>query len=130
MSTASTSHSAIYEGRVRHQRHRPKVSRFQYTMFMVYLDLDELDEAADDDIPYFLRQELAQTPHAPVGLTWTADGHFRTPDLRGLSLRDTYSVFQGSGLALLTTGTGQVISQDPAAGSIIQPGDQVEVVLQ
>jgi DUF1365 family protein len=44
MSTATTSHSAIYEGRVRHHRHRPKVSRFEYTMFMVYLDLDELDE--------------------------------------------------------------------------------------
>ena len=44
MSQSSTLHSAIYEGRVRHHRHRPKKLRFEYTMFMVYLDLDELDE--------------------------------------------------------------------------------------
>ena len=44
MSSPSSHHSAIYEGRVRHRRHRPQQSRFQYTMFMVYLDLSELDD--------------------------------------------------------------------------------------
>lgn len=36
-------HSAIYEGWVRHRRTQPCVNNFQYPLFMVYADLDELD---------------------------------------------------------------------------------------
>ena len=36
--------SAIYRGWVRHRRFGPRAHAFRYTMFMVYLDLDELDE--------------------------------------------------------------------------------------
>jgi DUF1365 family protein len=35
--------SGIYEGIVRHRRGAPKVNEFTYRMFMMYLDLDELD---------------------------------------------------------------------------------------
>lgn len=35
--------SALYEGIVTHQRSRPRLHRFEYALFMVYLDLDELD---------------------------------------------------------------------------------------
>ena len=35
-------HSCIYEGTVTHRRHEPVVHQFQYRLFMVYLDLDEL----------------------------------------------------------------------------------------
>jgi len=35
---------AIYEGWVRHIRHRPAKHAFQYRLFMAYLDLDELDQ--------------------------------------------------------------------------------------
>lgn len=38
-------HSAIYEGTVRHRRHRPCVNNFQYPLFMLYADLEELDRA-------------------------------------------------------------------------------------
>ena len=34
--------SCIYEGRVRHTRSRPALHRFNYRLFMMYLDLDEL----------------------------------------------------------------------------------------
>lgn len=34
--------SCIYEGRVRHTRHTPAVHSFDYRLFMMYLDLDEL----------------------------------------------------------------------------------------
>lgn len=34
--------SAIYEGRVRHRRFVPVAHAFQYSLFMMYLDLDEL----------------------------------------------------------------------------------------
>ncbi len=35
--------SALYEGRVRHRRFTPKDHRFEMGLFLLYLDLDELD---------------------------------------------------------------------------------------
>jgi len=37
-----TLQSAIYEGTVRHRRHGPVRNRFEYRLFMIYLDLEEL----------------------------------------------------------------------------------------
>lgn len=37
-------HSCIYEGTVSHRRREPVDHQFQYRLFMVYLDLDELPE--------------------------------------------------------------------------------------
>jgi DUF1365 family protein len=37
-------HSAIYRGYVRHRRFTPHAHRFSYQVFMMYLDLDELDK--------------------------------------------------------------------------------------
>ena len=37
-------HSAIYQGFLRHRRFTPHQHRFSYRVFMMYLDLDELDE--------------------------------------------------------------------------------------
>ncbi len=39
--------SALYEGRVRHRRFTPVEHAFEYRIFYVYLDLDELPEALD-----------------------------------------------------------------------------------
>ena len=36
-------HSAIYQGKVRHRRFRPVENVFEYRLFMMYLDLAELD---------------------------------------------------------------------------------------
>lgn len=36
-------HSAIYTGWLNHRRHAPRVHAFRYRLFMVYLDLAELD---------------------------------------------------------------------------------------
>lgn len=36
--------SCIYEGRVKHTRRTPVLHRFQYRVFMMYLDLDELSQ--------------------------------------------------------------------------------------
>ena len=36
--------SAIYQGYLRHRRFSPKAHRFTYPVFMVYLDLDELEQ--------------------------------------------------------------------------------------
>jgi len=37
-------HSAIYQGIVRHRRFTPRSHAFRYRVFMMYFDLDELDE--------------------------------------------------------------------------------------
>lgn len=39
-----TLHSALYEGRVRHRRMTPRAHAFEFPLFMVYLDLAELDK--------------------------------------------------------------------------------------
>ena len=39
--------SAIYSGFVRHARHEPRRHRFSYRIFMMYLDLAELDHVFD-----------------------------------------------------------------------------------
>ena len=36
-------HSCLYEGQVRHTRSEPVLHRFRYSIFQIYLDLDELD---------------------------------------------------------------------------------------
>ena len=37
--------SFIYEGTIRHRRMRPRKHEFQYRIFMLYLDLDSMEEA-------------------------------------------------------------------------------------
>lgn len=37
-------HSAIYQGNVRHRRFSPREHDFEYAVFMMYFDLDELDD--------------------------------------------------------------------------------------
>lgn len=44
MPVSDVIHSAIYDGTVRHRRYEPKVHDFSYNVFMVYLDLAELDQ--------------------------------------------------------------------------------------
>lgn len=39
--------SRLYVGRVRHHRHSPKEHRFSYSLFMLFLDLDELPSLFD-----------------------------------------------------------------------------------
>ena len=37
-------HSALYTGQLRHRRYAPREHRFSYRLFMMYVDLAELDE--------------------------------------------------------------------------------------
>jgi len=50
--------SAIYTGWLRHRRHAPKPHRFRYRLFMLYLDLDELDGLMDET-PLWSRRRFA-----------------------------------------------------------------------
>jgi DUF1365 family protein len=53
--------SAVYEGRVRHRRHLPRAHAFEYDLFQLYLDLDELPHLFDGRWLWSLeRRNLAQ----------------------------------------------------------------------
>lgn len=67
--------SAIYQGWVTHQRYAPKVHRFQYQVFMMYLDLDELPDLfkhtqwwsyLTPNIAWFKRSDYYGDPALPL----------------------------------------------------------------
>ena len=68
-------HSALYEGWVRHRRHRPVAHEFRFPLCMVYLDLDELPELFRDSwlwsaerpaLAWFRRADHLGPPDAPL----------------------------------------------------------------
>lgn len=69
--------SCIYEGRVRHRRYRPTEHFFDYRVFLMYLDLDELDTvfrgrwwSAKRPAPaWFRRADHAGDPRRPLAET-------------------------------------------------------------
>jgi DUF1365 family protein len=56
MTDLSSRHSAIYEGLIRHRRFSPVAHRFSYRVFMMYLDLDELDSVFSEKISWSSRR--------------------------------------------------------------------------
>ncbi|MDJ0837079.1 MAG: DUF1365 domain-containing protein [Acidobacteriota bacterium] len=54
-----TTHSAVYEGWVRHRRFLPHARQFQHKLFMMYLDLDELPELFRGNPLWSIRNPLA-----------------------------------------------------------------------
>ncbi|NIR13662.1 MAG: DUF1365 domain-containing protein, partial [Desulfobacterales bacterium] len=66
--------SGIYEGKVRHRRFSPVLNRFQYRLFMMYLDLEELSTLFRDrwlwsgdrvNFAYFRRRDHLGDPRLP-----------------------------------------------------------------
>lgn len=67
--------SAIYEGIVHHQRRHPVENRFHYRLFMMYLDLEELDvvfsrrrlwSTTRPAIAWFRRRDYLGDPELPL----------------------------------------------------------------
>jgi len=70
-----TRHSAVYEGSVRHRRFTPVANSFRYRLFMVYLDLAELNEvfrgrwlwsARDFNVAYLRRKDHLGDPAVSI----------------------------------------------------------------
>ncbi len=68
-------HSAIYKGYLRHRRYRPKAHRFCYRVFMMYLDLDELESVLQTSRWWsrkswrparFVREDFLGDPRLPL----------------------------------------------------------------
>ena len=64
-------HSAIYEGWVRHRRFAPVENRFRYRVFLMYLDLAELDTV--------FRRRLFWSTRRPAPAWYRRRDHFGDP---------------------------------------------------
>jgi DUF1365 family protein len=71
-------HSAVYTGTIRHRRFQPVDNRFQYRIFFMFLDLDELDHVFDGhpfwsverfNLAVFRRRDHTGDPHVPLDRT-------------------------------------------------------------
>lgn len=71
----SSRHSAIYTGSVRHRRFKPVTHEFDYDLFMLYIDLDELPElfrgvrfwsVERPNLACFLRRDYFGDPAIPL----------------------------------------------------------------
>ena len=70
--------SCIYEGTIRHRRYRPRPNHFQYRLFFLFLDLDELPTLFDIhplwsyekvNLAYFRRRDHFGDPAVPMKTT-------------------------------------------------------------
>ena len=52
------------------------------------------------------------------------------PSFKGMSLRRSLRVLQGSNVEIEVQGTGRVVSQDPPAGTKVVPGTRVTLILE
>ena len=68
-------HSSIYTGNVRHHRFTPTVNSFNYSLYLLYLDLDELESVFDRNWLWSTRR---------FNFAW-----FRTADHLGTLRKDT-----------------------------------------
>ncbi len=87
-------------------------------------DLELLDDSVEEPIDVAAVADLDG-----ISMEWAGEG-WRVPDLSGYALRDVLVGVQGAGLSLELDGSGHVVSQVPAAGTIIEPGQSVSVVLR
>lgn len=69
-------HSCLYEGWVRHRRHEPRPHAFNYRLFLLWLDLDELDQVfagrwlwstRGPNLAWFRRADHLGDPELPLG---------------------------------------------------------------
>ncbi len=92
-------HSCLYEGTIRHRRFRPVENAFRYRLFLVYLDLDELDQvfrlhplwsAERFNLATFRRRDHAGDPQTPLdmairSLVWNRTGEMPNGPIRLLT---------------------------------------------
>lgn len=86
-------------------------------------------ELLDSDEEALVIEDVAVADLGDVSMEWTGTG-WLVPDLSRRSLRDVLVGVQGAGLSLELDGSGHVVSQEPAAGTLIEPGQSVSVVLR
>ena len=57
------------------------------------------------------------------------NGQVIVPDLRGYSLRQSANALAPHGVYLVPSGSGRIVRQDPAPGTTIHKGDEIQVYL-
>ena len=64
-------HSALYIGRLRHRRLLPRPHEFDYSIYMTYIDLSELESVAQNlDLKMKICQKQVQIITPPGPLPW------------------------------------------------------------
>lgn len=84
-------------------------------------------------LPYHKGIELAanQVPHAAgVVKIQIKDGMVIMPALQGYSLRQTTNALAPYGIFVIPTGSGRIVRQEPAAGTLLQKGEEIHVYLE
>ena len=82
----------------------------------------ELLEAPEER--WFTEVALAEVDE--LALDWSAEG-WRVPDVSGRPVRDVLRGLQGAGLEVRVRGTGLAVSQEPAAGASVRPGEPITI---
>jgi beta-lactam-binding protein with PASTA domain len=86
-------------------------------------DVPPVQIVSTPDAPAVPRLRLVSTV-APM-----ADGRPVMPDLRGRTLRQALAALAPGKVGVALTGRGVVAQQDPAPGSVMEPGTRVRLVL-
>jgi len=107
--------SAIYTGSVRHRRFSPRNHRFSYRVFMMYLDLDEIDDVCNQS-PWWSSQSFWRAPFRLA--RFKRSDYFGEAD-QPLKQQVLAAVNQGLGLAL--DGSVRLLTNCRYYGFIINP---------
>lgn len=103
-------HSAIFEGTVRHARSSPRVHQFSYKVFMMYLDLAELEQVFKGTPLWSCKRPA---------LAWFRRKDYLCPDTPSLDQAVRDCVFQASGEHF--TGPIRVLTNLRYFGFLINP---------
>ncbi len=106
--------SCLYECSVMHHRLVPKEHRFQYRIFMFYLDLDELDEAASRT-PFFSRSRFNL-------YTFCDSDHLKIPGFAHPDLKENVVRYlEENGISFPEGGRISLLTLPRALGYIFNP---------
>lgn len=84
-------------------------------------------------LPYHRGIELTglQPSSAPVGMQiQVKDGMVVMPSLEGYSLKQTTNVLAPYGIFVIPSGSGRVVRQEPAAGTLLRKGEEIHIYLE
>jgi cell division protein FtsI (penicillin-binding protein 3) len=84
------------------------------------------DDPADKVIAAYRASTTAQTQAMAAPSVASADG-ISVPDATGLGARDAIRALLGAGLVPQVEGSGHVVKQTPAAGTVVPKGSSVRV---
>ena len=87
---------------------------------------DMMSPKEQDEMNFRLLQEQQRVEDSPK----VEAAEMVMPSFKGMSLRRSLRLLQGSNVEIELQGTGRVVSQDPPAGTKVMPGTRVTLILE